>query len=30
MKALQGARLSLIRRLEKKLNCMVVTLIHRQ
>ena len=30
LKALQGARLSLIRRLEKKLGCRVVTLIHRQ
>ncbi|MCD6536667.1 MAG: ATP-dependent Clp protease proteolytic subunit [Thaumarchaeota archaeon] len=30
IKALQGARLSLIKKLEKKLNCRVVTLIHRQ
>jgi len=30
LKMLQGARLSLIRRLEKKLGCRVVTLIHRQ
>lgn len=30
LKALQGARLSLIRKLEKKLGCRVVTLIHRQ
>ncbi len=30
MKALQSARLSLIKKLEKKLGCRVVTLIHRQ
>ena len=30
MKALQGARLSLIRRLEKRINGRVVTMIHRQ
>ena len=30
IKMIQGARLSLIRRLEKKLGCRVVTLIHRQ
>ena len=30
IKALQGARLNLIKRLEKKLGCRLVTLIHRQ
>ena len=30
LKALQGARLSLIKKLEKRLGCRVVTLIHRQ
>lgn len=30
LKALQGARLSLIRQLERRLGCRVVTLIHRQ
>ena len=30
MKALQGARLSLIRRLERRINGRVVTMIHRQ